>query len=579
MFRRVFLISALLLLTGLSALAEDWPCFHRSPDRTGLSSETLVPPLVVAWQFQTGGAVSSSPAIVGGTVYFGSYDGKVYALDAATGAKKWEYATGGWIGSSPYVSNGVVFITSSDGYLYALYADTGALKWSYYTGGSDVSSPVVSDGMVIWGSGYPNKSTYAVTEASGTYVWKGDTNQMVYSSGAVSGTQVVIGSDDAYYRCYNKTTGSLIWQFLTSGGIYRSVPAISGNTVYFAPGDWDRKIYAVDLATGAQRWTFTVPQTYWQTNSYVSTAAVDSDTVYFVGGCPTQKVFALDSTTGAKRWDHYIGDTSSAAYASSPAVSGGLVYVASANGRVYALDRSTGAEVWSIPVGSSILSSVAISNGALYVGDEDGKLSCITLQTFTSPTNYVQPGWNLVSMPGEPLNADPAVVFSPVDVSNSSFQYWKNNTDGGGFQSYGALFGWTGPVQMGVPYWFQESVGPKTLSYKGYARTTDQQISIPAHASAPYWIMIGQPFEHSTPCSSILFSSTSHPIPLPWAEAYNAAIVESNAQGFEANSFFSTGPEGFMVERNYLQPWYGYWLLIRTTEPVTITFPVAARVP
>jgi outer membrane protein assembly factor BamB len=36
----------------------------------------------VLWSFTTGGAVDSSPAVVGGVVYVGSDDHQVYALDA-----------------------------------------------------------------------------------------------------------------------------------------------------------------------------------------------------------------------------------------------------------------------------------------------------------------------------------------------------------------------------------------------------------------------------------------------------------------------------------------------------------------
>ena len=39
--------------------------------------------------FLTGGPVFSSPTVVGGVVYVGSNDGKVYAIDAATGGAKW----------------------------------------------------------------------------------------------------------------------------------------------------------------------------------------------------------------------------------------------------------------------------------------------------------------------------------------------------------------------------------------------------------------------------------------------------------------------------------------------------------
>jgi len=39
------------------------------------------------WSYKTGGKVESSPAVVNGVVCIGTDDGKVYALDAKTGAK------------------------------------------------------------------------------------------------------------------------------------------------------------------------------------------------------------------------------------------------------------------------------------------------------------------------------------------------------------------------------------------------------------------------------------------------------------------------------------------------------------
>ena len=45
--------------------------------------------------------VVSSPAVVGGVVYVGSEDGKVYALNAANGALMWNYTTDGWVGLLP----------------------------------------------------------------------------------------------------------------------------------------------------------------------------------------------------------------------------------------------------------------------------------------------------------------------------------------------------------------------------------------------------------------------------------------------------------------------------------------------
>jgi outer membrane protein assembly factor BamB/predicted nucleic acid-binding Zn ribbon protein len=72
------------------------------------------------WEFETGGAVRSSPAISGPVVYVGSEDGNLYAVDSATGEEIWKYQTGEKITSSPAVVDGVVYVGSYDGNLYAI---------------------------------------------------------------------------------------------------------------------------------------------------------------------------------------------------------------------------------------------------------------------------------------------------------------------------------------------------------------------------------------------------------------------------------------------------------------------------
>jgi outer membrane protein assembly factor BamB len=62
--------------------------------------------------------VNSSPAVSGGTVYCGSHDHKLYALEIDSGVSMWEYETGGEIASSPAVSQRSVVVGSSDGSVY-----------------------------------------------------------------------------------------------------------------------------------------------------------------------------------------------------------------------------------------------------------------------------------------------------------------------------------------------------------------------------------------------------------------------------------------------------------------------------
>ena len=78
------------------------------------------------WEFETGGYVTSSPAIGSdGTVYVGSEDDKLYAINGQTGVKLWEFQTGMDVYSSPAIgSDGTVYVGSEDKKLYAIKAES-----------------------------------------------------------------------------------------------------------------------------------------------------------------------------------------------------------------------------------------------------------------------------------------------------------------------------------------------------------------------------------------------------------------------------------------------------------------------
>ena len=57
--------------------------------------------LELAWTFETGDAILSSPVVVDGTVYVGSSDGNLYALHLDSGIEAWRFETGGPITASP----------------------------------------------------------------------------------------------------------------------------------------------------------------------------------------------------------------------------------------------------------------------------------------------------------------------------------------------------------------------------------------------------------------------------------------------------------------------------------------------
>ena len=62
----------------------------------------------VKWKFPTGGRVVASAVARDAIVYFGSDDGNLYAVDAATGRQVWKFATAGPVSSTPAVDGAAV---------------------------------------------------------------------------------------------------------------------------------------------------------------------------------------------------------------------------------------------------------------------------------------------------------------------------------------------------------------------------------------------------------------------------------------------------------------------------------------
>ena len=80
-----------------------WSMYRHDVNHTGTTSATGSIRNSTLWTYTTGNSVYSSPAVVGGFVYVGSYDKKVYCLNASTGNQVWNYTTDYVVYSSPAV--------------------------------------------------------------------------------------------------------------------------------------------------------------------------------------------------------------------------------------------------------------------------------------------------------------------------------------------------------------------------------------------------------------------------------------------------------------------------------------------
>jgi len=274
------------------------------------------------WRRLTGGPVRSSPAIASdGTVYVGSHDNRLYAIDPSDGTVKWSYATGGDIPSSPAIAaDGTVYFGSKDEHIYALNPDS-TLKWSYPTTGEVYSSPAIApDGTVYCGSN--DDYLYALT-STGVLKWRYSTGRDIEGSPAIAadGTIYVGSLDRSLYAINPDSTPK--WSVLTNGQV-KSSPAIGADgTVYF--GSEDNGFYALN-PDGTTKWRYATAD---DVNS--SPAVSSNGTIYF--GSNDNGLYAINADSTLVWW--YETDNN---VESSPTIGpDGTVYFVGDDGYLYAL--------------------------------------------------------------------------------------------------------------------------------------------------------------------------------------------------------------------------------------------------
>jgi outer membrane protein assembly factor BamB len=234
------------------------------------------------WRLRTG-AVESSPLLLDGTLYFGTFDENLYALDAKTKRVRWKLKTGGEVKGGPAYWRGTIYTGSYDGKVYAADAKTGKLQWSSGSqaglrgAGNFYASPAVAYGRVFIGN--TDGKVYAFGARSGDLIWAKTTGNYVYSSAAVADRTVFVGSYDRRLYALDAATGDVKWSTPVNGAVSGS-PTIMAGLVYFST--LKGRTYAVDERSGKIAWRF-------PDGEYTPLVA-DEQHAYIVG---RSKVYAL----------------------------------------------------------------------------------------------------------------------------------------------------------------------------------------------------------------------------------------------------------------------------------------------
>jgi len=276
----------------------------------------------LVWKHPTSGGIASAPVVdeSNRTVLFGSEDGSFYSVDARNGRISWSYQTQGRIRCSPQLAHGHVFVGSDDGKLYCLNAANGRHLWNYDTGSPVRSRPYVTNDLIIFGS---DSGEIFAAELSGGRKWSYRAKRAIMSSPAVDQDNICyFGSSDMFFYALDATSGYSVWRFRTNGPIIGS-PAIGGGSAYI--GSTDGFMYCLSTQSGRERWKFKTEK------PIVASPVLTRGVVYFGG---TDNVFyALNADSGRELWRF----TANGPITSAPYIYRDLILVGSMDHTLYAL--------------------------------------------------------------------------------------------------------------------------------------------------------------------------------------------------------------------------------------------------
>jgi outer membrane protein assembly factor BamB len=348
------------------------------------------------WKFKTGSRVTSSPAVYNGAVFFASYDGNIYAVDAKSGEQRWKFASEGerrFMGrhlhgadpagesmpdpfdfylSSPAIDADTVYVGSGDGNVYALDAQSGTLRWKFRTGNVVHASPAIANGMVYIGSW--DSYFYALDAKSGQERWRFKTgedheiaNQVgIQSSALIADGTVYFGCRDSNLYALDAASGAKKWVYSNKGSWVISTPIAKEGTLYFATSD-SALFNAVDAKSGALRYSLSFH--HWP---MFSSPAIAGRNLYI--GSHAGTLMAIDLDKHATAWT-FSTDGANSNAAALTRKDGDPNYGAAFHDTFYD-DLVMG--VWKMLSVGAVLSSPVIEQDVIYFGSADGNVYAIS---------------------------------------------------------------------------------------------------------------------------------------------------------------------------------------------------------
>ncbi|MFC4526663.1 outer membrane protein assembly factor BamB [Dyella halodurans] len=296
------------------------------------------------------------PAFADGVLYLASTDGKISAIDAASGKTLWSKSsrTQGWFGwgdkkradafyaGGPTVVGDLLVVGTLDGHVYGINAKDGSPRWESVVNSEVVASPAIAGNLVIARTG--DGRLYGFDSSTGERRWVYDQGNVPLLSLRGEGPLLVangvvfFGSDDGKLIALRLDTGDKLWeQRLASGEGRTEIDRLSdadggilldGSTLFGAA--YHGNLVAVDGPSGRPLWG----------RPFSTFTSLDIGNNALFGVDADSQVWAFDKNGGADMWKN---DKLKYRWLTGPAVQGDFVVVGDLEGYVHWLQTGDGA--------------------------------------------------------------------------------------------------------------------------------------------------------------------------------------------------------------------------------------------
>lgn len=248
-----------------------------------------------------------------------------------------------------------------------------------------VIAPIVADdGRVFALDG--ESTVTALDAASGAEAWRVDVRPEGKDRGgwggglAVGGGKVFVASGYRTMTALDQRTGAVLWTTPVDVPIH-GAPTVSGSRVYVV--DVENQLYAFDVATGQQDWSYRgIPEPARLMRP--SSPAVSNETV--IAPFSSGELVALRASTGQPVWQQTLSRTSRTNalsevrdIAGRPVVSRGVVYAVGHSGVFSAIDARSGQEKWSLPV--SGVNAPLPAGDVVFIVSKAGELTVVNRES------------------------------------------------------------------------------------------------------------------------------------------------------------------------------------------------------